>query len=129
MNYLRAILAGIIVWVCVVITFTILEIVPIIKDSLNLQTFIITVLIIVYACIGARFYYTRAEKKLGLRVGLIMSVTAITLDILLFVPLVEIPKGNTCQGFLSNPLLWTLSCINAITVFLYLKLKHTRKQN
>lgn len=127
-NYLRAILSGIIVWICVVITFYILELLPIIQNSLNLQALIRTILISIYAYIGATFYYKKARKKSGLRVGIIMSVTVILLDLLIFVPLVEIPKGNTYHAFFSNPLLRLLSATNTITVFLYWKLKFTRKQ-
>lgn len=129
MNYSRAILSGLIVWICVVITFYILEIMPITKNSLNLQTLIITILIIVYACVGATFYYKKAARTSGLKIGIIMSLTAVSLDVLLFVPLIEFPKGNTYGTFFSNPLLWILSATNAITVFLYWKLKFTRIPN
>lgn len=123
MNYLRAILSGIIVWICVVLTFYFLEHTPIIQQSLNAQNLIIAILIILYAWIGAFFYYKNGNKTFGLSIGIMMSLTAILLDSLLFVPLVEIPKGNTYQDFFSNPLLYTLAILNVLTVYFYWRLK------
>lgn len=129
MNHLRAILSGIIVWFFMVISFSIIEHIPIIKDSLNLQSIIVIVLIVFYAWIGAAFYYKKGNKTFGLAIGIIISAVALSLDLILFVPLVEIPKGNTYQDFFSNPLLYILSVENVLTVFLYWKLKIVRKQN
>lgn len=123
MNYLRAVLSGIILWICVAVTFFILEHTPIIKDSINIQTVIICLFIIFYSTIGASFYYKKALSISGFQVGIIMSLTAILLDALLFVPLVEIPKGNTYQDFFSNPLLWILAILNIATVYFYSKTK------
>jgi hypothetical protein len=123
MNYLRAVLSGIILWICVAVTFLILEHTPIIKDSLNIQTVIICLFIIFYSAIGAAFYYKKAISISGFQVGVMMSFTAILLDVLLFVPLVEIPKGNTYQDFFSNPLVWILAILNIATVYFYSKTK------
>lgn len=123
MNYLRAVLSGIILWLFVAVTFFILEHTPIIKDSLNIQTIIICLFIIFYSTIGASFYYKKAISTSGFQVGIIMSLTAILLDTLLFVPLVEFPKGNTYLDFFSNPLLWILASLNIFTVFLYWRKK------
>ncbi|MFD1602420.1 DUF5367 family protein [Flavobacterium artemisiae] len=123
MNYLRAVLSGIILWISVAVTFFILEHTPIIKDSLNIQTVIICLFIIFYSSIGASFYYKKSISISGFQVGVIMSLTAILLDALVFVPLVEIPKGNTYQDFFSNPLLWILAILNIVTVYFYSKTK------
>lgn len=123
MNYLRAVLSGIMLWICVAVTFYILEHTPIIKDSLNIQTVIICLFIIFYSAIGASFHYKKAISISGFQVGVIMSLTAILLDALLFVPLVEIPKGNTYQDFFSNPLVWILAILNIATVYFYSKTK------
>lgn len=123
MNYLRAVLSGIMLWICIAVTFYILEHTPIIKDSLNIQTVIICLFIIFYSAIGASFYYKKAISISGFQVGVIMSLTAILLDALLFVPLVEIPKGSTYQDFFSNPLVWILAILNIATVYFYSKTK------
>ena len=121
MNYVRAILSGTIAWLCVVITFYILENIPFFKESLTGQAIIAAFTIIFYAWFAAWFYYKKAEKKWGLQAGIVIIATAIILDALLTVPLIEIPKGNSYQAFFSNPLLWILAVINVITVFTYWK--------
>lgn len=123
MNFIKAVTAGVLVWTCMVITFIILEHTPIIKYSLNAQTAIACVLVVFYARIGASYYYKKGNRAFGLSLGIIMSTTAVLLDVLLFVPLVEIPKGNTYQDFFSNPLLYLLAILNLLSVYFYWKQK------
>ncbi|AXB58600.1 DUF5367 family protein [Flavobacterium fluviale] len=66
--------------------------------------------------------YSGFIKNLSrIQVSLIMSLIAILMDILIFVPLVEIPKGNTHRDFFNNPLKWILAILNAATVYFYWK--------
>lgn len=127
MNYLRAVLSGVILWICVALTFFILEHTPIAKDSLNIQTALICILIVFYASFGASFYYKKGTSTSGIPIGIIMSLTAILLDILIFVPFVEIPKGHTYHDFFSNPLLWILTVLNVLTVYFYWKKRFQSK--
>lgn len=119
MNYLRAVFAGTIVWLCLVTTFYILDNIPFFKTSLTAQAIVVVFAIVFYAWFAACFYYKKAEKKSGLQAGIVITVTALLLDVLITVPLVEIPKGNSYQSFFSNPLLWILAVLNVITVFVY----------
>ncbi|MDP5201687.1 DUF5367 family protein [Flavobacterium sp. DG2-3] len=121
MKYFRAVLSGLILWICVATSFFILEHTPVVKESLNMQTIIICILIIFYSFIGASFYYKKENNLSGIQLAIIMSFTAVFMDALLFVPLVEIPKGNTYQDFFSNPLLWILATINIAAVYFYWK--------
>ncbi|MFB9108540.1 DUF5367 family protein [Flavobacterium gyeonganense] len=121
MNYPRSILAGIIAWLCVVITFYVLEHIPFFKKSTTAQAFIAAFTIIFYAWFAAWFYYKKAAKKSGLLVGIVITGTALVLDVLVTVPLIEIPKGSSYQAFFSNPILWILAVINVLTVYVYLK--------
>ncbi len=127
MNYRRALLSGVILWICVALTFFILEHTPIVKDSLNIQTALICILIVFYSFFGASFYYKKVISTSGLQIGFIMSLTAILLDILIFVPFVEIPKGHSYQDFFSNPLLWILAVLNILTVYFYWKKRFQSK--
>lgn len=121
MNYLRAIFSGTISWLCVVVTFYILENIPFFKASLIVQAIIAAFTIVFYAWFAAWFYYKKAQKELGLQVGIGITATALILDVLITVPLIEIPKGNSYEAFFSNPLLWILAVINVMTVFAYFK--------
>ncbi|WP_163410510.1 DUF5367 family protein [Flavobacterium ajazii] len=129
MNYPRALLAGVIAWLCVVMTFYVLEHIPFFKESETVQAFIAAFTIIFYAWSAAWFYYKKAAKKSGLKAGIVITGTALLLDLLVTVPFIEIPKGNGYQTFFSNPLLWILAVINVFTVYVYLKRNTSVSQN
>ncbi|CAD0004165.1 DUF5367 family protein [Flavobacterium chungangense] len=121
MNYPRAIVAGFIAWLCVVITFYVLEHIPFFKESATVQAFIAAFTIIFYAWFAAWFYYKKAVKKSGLLEGIVITGTPLILDVLVTIPLIEIPKGSSYEAFFSNPLLWILAVLNVLTVFVYFK--------
>lgn len=62
----------------------------------------------------------------GLQLGIIMSLTALFLDIIITVPLVEIPKGKSYESFFTSPTLWILVFINTVSVFLWRKLNNKK---
>lgn len=126
MKHFRAISVGTMVWAFIFITFAVLGFVPTIKASLNLQVLVVGILIVPYAIFGASIFYKNGNKENGMTVGVIMSLTALILDGLITVPLVEIPKGGSYQSFYSFPLLWLLVTINIATVYFYWKLKIKR---
>lgn len=119
----RAILTGALVWLLIFITFAVLGYVPTIKDSLDLQAIIVAVLIVPFATFGASVYYKKGSKVNGVAIGLIMVVTALVLDALITVPLIEIPNGRGYQSFYTYPLLWLLVIINMATVYFYWRLR------
>ena len=124
MKILRAILSGSVSWALVFITFTIFSFIPGIKDSVLQQGLIIGILIIPFASVGAAIYYKNGDKSNGLNVGLIMVITALILDVVITVPLVEIPyNGSSYSAFFTNPLLWVLVAENVAVVYLYWRLE------
>lgn len=58
----RAILSGTLTWLFVVIAFTVLGYIPVVKDSLNQQTLIVAILIVPFATLGASVYYRNGNK-------------------------------------------------------------------
>lgn len=123
MKHFRAISTGALVWLCVAISFAVLELVPQLKDSLNQQAFIVGILIVPFAIIGASLYYRNGNKENGLMLGLTMAFTALVLDVIITVPFIEVPKGGSYQSFFSYPALWLMVLINVTTVFFFWKLK------
>jgi hypothetical protein len=120
----RAILAGSLVWFFVFSVFAVFSFVPSIKDSALLQALIIGILIIPFAIFGTTFYYKKGDDTNGLTIGFVMIVTALILDVLITVPLVEIPYNNSSyKAFFTNPLLWMLVVENLAVIFLYWKFK------
>lgn len=123
MNKIRAILTGSLVWLLVFTTFLVLAYLPRFKDSLDLQAFIVAILIIPFAILGASIYYKNGNKDHGLMVGIIMVITALLLDVLITVPFVVIPTGGSYHSFFTYPPLWVLVLINVLTTYFYWKRK------
>jgi RsiW-degrading membrane proteinase PrsW (M82 family) len=119
MLFLRGMLSGLFVWTCVSLSFYLLGNIPIIKDFFYVQAFIVMICISVYAFLGAQFYYKKGYKTNGVIVGIIISGTALLLDIFITVPLVEIPNGRSYESFFSSPVLWILVVITVFTVYFY----------
>ncbi|CAC9974888.1 DUF5367 family protein [Flavobacterium panici] len=122
MKYIRAIFSEILVWFAVSISFYILEQIPVVKDSFFEQSVIVAISIVFFAIGAAKFYYLKNYKMSGLKLGIIMSLTALFLDIIITVPFVEIPNGRNYESFFTSPILWILAFVNAVSVFLWRKL-------
>lgn len=74
---------------------------------------------IFYAMTAAKFYYQKKSNITGLALGIIMTATALLLDIFITVPFVEIPNGRNYQSFFSSPVLWLLVFITIMSIFFY----------
>ena len=119
MIYLRGIVSGLFVWTCVSISFYILGNIPLIQDSFYWQAFIVMICISFYAFLAAQFYYKKGYQTNGMIVGILISGTALLLDVLITVPFVEIPNGRSYQSFFSSPVLWILVFTTVCTVYFY----------
>lgn len=120
---IRAVLTGAFLWLCIFCTFGILDAIPGLEGEVDTQAIIVAILIIPFAVLGAFIYYKNDRTPHGLLVGFIIALTALVLDALITVPLVEIPKGNSYEDFFTYPLLWLLIVINIATVYIYWRLK------
>lgn len=121
MKYIRAIFSGILVWAAVSISFYLLEQILFVKNAFFWQSFMVTIWIVFFAIGAAKFYYLKNYKMSGLKLGIIMSVTALLLDVIITVPFVEIPNGRSYESFFTSPILWILAFLNAFSVFIWQK--------
>lgn len=119
MLFLRGIVSGLFVWSCVSLSFYVLGNIPIIKDSFLIQALIVMICISLYAFLAAQFYYKKEYQTNGIKLGILMSGTALLLDVLITVPFVEIPNGRSYQSFFSSPVLWILVFTTVCTVYFY----------
>jgi hypothetical protein len=123
----RAIFAGALIWFLVLALFGVMDFIPATHQSTLLQGVIACVGIIPFALIGAQHYYKARDRSSGLTVGLVMISTALLLDLLITVPLIEQPlHGTTHFQFFTNPLLWILVLEDLIVIWLYYRLKVLR---
>jgi hypothetical protein len=129
MNYFRAIRSGFIVWMLVATTFIALSIIPGTRDSFLLQSIIVAILMVCYATFGALMYYRKGNREHGIKVGLVISATALILDMLITVPFFEIPAGRSYQSFFTSPVLWILVFINILTLYVFYKRRTMRAES
>ena len=123
MIYLRGMVSGLFVWTCVSLSFYVLGNVPIIKDSFLTQALIVMICISFYAFLAAQFYYKKGYQTNGIITGILISGTALLLDVLITVPFVEIPNGRSYQSFFSSPVLWIMVLISIFSVNFYWRKK------
>jgi hypothetical protein len=116
---LRGIVSGLFVWICVILSFYALELIPLLEDSFSAQALIVMICILLYAFLGAKFYYKKGYQTNGITTGILMSGTALLLDVFITVPFIEIPNGRSYQSFFSSPVLWILVLITVFTVYFY----------
>lgn len=121
MKITRAITAGIIVWILIFTTFSLLMLFPITKGNLILQGIIVGISMVPFTISGTKFYYQKGHQTHGLPLGLTIISTALLLDVLITVPFVEIPNNGSYATFFSNPILWFLVVENVTVVWFYWK--------
>ena len=120
----RAILSGVLIWFLVFSLFGVLSIIPATRDSVILQGIIAGVAIIPSALLSAHIYYQTGSKVNGLLAGIVMVVTALLLDALITVPLVEKPYHGTDHiQFFTNPILGVIVAEVLLVTWLYYKVK------
>jgi hypothetical protein len=123
----RAVLSGALIWFMVLALFGVLDNISATRNSQFLQGVIAIVLIIPFAYLGASIYYKSGDQSHGLLIGIVMVLTALFLDALITVPLIEQPyHGIDHQRFFSNPVLWIVVVQVLIVVWLFQRSKIAR---
>jgi hypothetical protein len=115
-SYLRTIVSGLLVWALVFSTFAVFDLSGM---DMPLQGILILLLMPLYAFTGAWFLYRKGARLPGWVAGVLATCTALVMDALVTVPLLEIPRGGSYALFFTNGLLWALAGMNLTTVWVY----------
>jgi hypothetical protein len=114
MRVLRAILAGILLWVLIFVEISIvqvgLQVTGVVADIIHY------ILLIPMGIFCAWFYYRGKDKTNGFLLGLVMLITGIVLDLVITLPLFL--KGDYI-GFYTDPFLWAGFLIALVVVGTY----------
>ena len=123
----RAIFSGALIWLSVLTLFGVLYAIHATSQSQLLQAAIVCVLVIPFSLLGASIYYKTGDRSNGLSVGFVMAGTALLLDALITVPLIEKPyHGMDHVQFFTNPLLFIIVIEVVLVIWLYYKMKIER---
>ncbi len=130
MNTFKAVFSGAIIWGMIFCSFFLISIIPGIQATS--QGIAIAVLVIPYAVIGSRIYFSNSAKG-SWQPPITMVTTALILDALITVPFFEKPLHQIGHlAFFSNPLLWVLVVENLLVIygywFLFVRPKNLIKQ-
>jgi magnesium-transporting ATPase (P-type) len=127
MNFKRAIIAGVMVWILVMIFYSASYAFPFISNP-DLQANIVLCLVLIpCARAGARYYYKYRDHTNGFLLGVVMVVIAMILDGLITVPVFIIPGGGSHLTFFSDPAFWVIALEYLIVVVVYSVLKKDSK--
>ncbi len=123
MKVARAITTGMMIWVLIFITFTIMSFIPGIKDSELQQNLILYVVLIPIVIFGTKYYYKKDSITNGFLIGAVMATVGLVLDAFITVPFVIIPHNGSYMSFFINPLLWITTIEFILIVYFYWKVK------
>ena len=128
MTLFRNITAGAILWSLIFLSFTIMEFIPTLKEATELQNGIILLLLVPFLLLSLKYFYRREDRSHGLRFGLVTIITSLSLDALITVPLVIMPKGGSYRTFFTDPGLVVMGMVIFLVSFLYWRFRIKEKQ-
>ena len=123
MNLKRAIIAGVIVWILLIIFYVASYSFHIIKNAELQANMILCLALIPCARAGAQYYYKKGNQTNGFLLGVVMVFIAIVLDSLITVPVFIIPAGGSHISFFSDPAFWIIAIeyLVVVTVFSFVR--------
>ncbi len=122
MNIFKAISVGAFIWMLGATIYSISFFIPILEDPELQANILLAIFLIPIAWYGAGYYFKSVSNSHGIQVGLIMVITAISLDAMITVPFLIIPYGGTYQSFFSAPAFWLIVLEYLFIIALYPKL-------
>ena len=119
---LKAILVGAIIWAFGASIYSASYFIPFLED-LELQANIVLAIgLIPIAWFGASIYFKKGQRSPGIKVGVIMVLTAAALDAIITLPFLIIPYGGTYLDFFTAPAFWLIAMEYLFVIVLYSKL-------
>ena len=103
------IISAIIVWGLAVLAFIASYFVPIMSDPGLQANWVLSIVLIPAATLGAHIYYRKGHKTNGFVLGVSMFLVAMVLDALITVPFLIMPYGGTYLSFFSDPGFWLIA--------------------
>lgn len=126
MKQIKAILIGVLVWILGVSIYSASFFIPILEDLELQANLFLAIAVIPISWLGAAIYFKIEQETPRFRIGIIMVLTAVTLDALLTVPFLIIPYGGSYQSFFTAPAFWLIATEILSVVIVYSKLKERR---
>ena len=104
-----AIISAVIVWALGVLAFVASYFVPVMPDPGLQANWVLSIVLIPTASLGAHLYYRKGHQANGFVLGITMFAVAIILDATITVPLLIMPYGGNHFSFFSDPGFWLIA--------------------
>lgn len=118
-NIQRAIISASLVWILGVTAFAASYIVPVMSDPDLQANWVLSIVLIPSAVLGARIYYRKGRKTNGFVLGASMFLVAMILDALITVPVFIMPYGGNHISFFTDPGFWLIAVEYVSIVAIY----------
>lgn len=108
MNWKKAILYGLALWVFVFVVISVIMFIPALADELTWQTILDLIAIAVLVLIFGSLYFKKhaASFGRGLLIGIVWAIVSTILDLAITVPLFIMPKDQGYGDFYSEWNVW-----------------------
>ena len=129
MNFKRVILSAIIVWAIGVSAFVSSYFVPVMEDLDQQANWVLSLVIIPAAFLGAHIYYRKGYLTNGFALGGAMFLVTMLLDAMITVPFFIMPYGGNHLTFFTDPGFWLLAVEYISVVAAYWQIERTVKRS
>lgn len=109
LNLKQAAISSVLVYIIGIIAFVSSYSVEILYDPDLQANYVLMMVIIPAAVIGAHLYYRKGYRTNGFVLGTVMFLVAMILDALITVPVFIIPNGGDYLSFFGDPGFWIIA--------------------
>ena len=109
LNIKSAAISAAIVWSVGVMAFVLSYFVPVMSDPDQQANWVLSLVLIPLAALGAHIYYRKGHHTNGFLLGTAMFMVAMILDALITVPVLMMPNGGTYTSFFTDPAFWLIA--------------------
>ena len=109
LNIKSAAISAAIVWSIGVMAFVSSYFVPVMSDPDQQANWVLSLVLIPVATLGAHIYYRKGHHTNGFLLGTTMFIVAMVLDALITVPVLVLPNGGTYAGFFTDTAFWLIA--------------------
>lgn len=102
--------------------------IPIMSDPDLQANWVLSIVLIPAASLGAHIYYRKGHKTNGFVLGIYMFLVAMTLDALITVPFFIIPFGGSHASFFGDPGFWLIAVEYISVVAAYWQIERAVKK-
>ena len=119
MNSIKAIIIALLIWVVGVSFFSLSYAMPLLNNVELQANLTLAIILIPTVWVGTRLYYRWGKQIHGLKVGVIILLTLISMDALITVPYFIIPYGGSYQEFFGAASFWLIAMECLLVIYLY----------